>query len=574
MALQSLTTHSDKHWRGLTKAGAGTLSVGGANTFTGGFSHNSGTVRVNSTTALGAANSPVTLANGVTLSTTAGTARTLTYAFTIDGNITLGQVAGGTAAVTLAGTVNLNGATRTLTVVNATDTVSGIISNGGIIKEGSGILALTGANTYSGSTTINAGQLNLNGTSTLGDGTGALNLAGGRLNSTANRSVSTAPVPNPLNLMADSEITTSSAATTVNLNLASSSITTTAGTLTFRNDGADAATDSFEPRFSGDGFTFSRPIVIDNGSTGKTRLSSYNTNGTTQIFSGVISGSGSYNRTASTAGTGGATIFTAPNTYSGGTTINDGILTINNTTGSGTGSGTVNVNSGGTLNGSGMIGGAVVVNSAGSISAGTSAGILTLTNGLDLSTGGTNLWELAANTTNNAGVDFDQIVLTGGNLVLGGASRAHVSFIGSATFPDATNAFWQDTHQWKIISLSGTAANPGSSNFSGVDGAAGNNAGTFSTSVDGSGNILLTFTLGVSPPPPVINPALVGAGTTNVQLSWSSVAGASYTVQYKTNLNQVGWIDLTNLQATGATTTIVDNTSPVPHERYYRVISP
>ena len=52
------------------------------------------------------------------------------------------------------------------------------------------------------------------------------------------------------------------------------------------------------------------------------------------------------------------------------------------------------------------------------------------------------------------------------------------------------------------------------------------------------------------------------------------MAGASYTVQYKTNIDQVGWLDLTTLTATGTTTTIVDNTSPVPNERYFRVVSP
>jgi len=154
--------------------------------------------------------------------------------------------------------------------------------------------------------------------------------------------------------------------------------------------------------------------------------------------------------------------------------------------------------------------------------------------------------------------------------VLGGSARVSVKFTGTATFPSSTNAFWQQTNTWKIIDLTGSAANPGLTVFAFVDGAAGNNTGIFTTSADATG-IYLTFR---PIPRPSIDPNVVGAGTTNAQLSWSSVGGVTYRVQYKTNLNQIGWLDLTNLAATGTTTTIVDNTSPAPAERYYRVISP
>src|SRR5690606_37931691 len=113
--------------------------------------------------------------------------------------------------------------------------------------------------------------LNINGSSTLGDGTGIVNLSGGTLNSTANRSAINAPVANPIHLTADSKITTTSSSGTVDLNFTSSSISATAGTLTFRNDGANDPTDSFEPRFSGGDFVFDADIVIDNGAVGSTR---------------------------------------------------------------------------------------------------------------------------------------------------------------------------------------------------------------------------------------------------------------------------------------------------------------
>ena len=93
--------------------------------------------------------------------------------------------------------------------------------------------------------------------------------------------------------------------------------------------------------------------------------------------------------------------------------------------------------------------------------------------------------------TGVAGTDFDQIVLTGGTLALGAQSTLDIRFIGSATAPDTNNPFWQSSHTWKIISLSG-GSNPGQSNFGRVMNGS-YAAGNFTTSVDGSGNIVLTF---------------------------------------------------------------------------------
>ena len=102
---------------------------------------------------------------------------------TVNGNITLNNNRGatgntgnvveisGTGAANT-GTLDLGGATRTITV-ESTNTgvnlpgsdanIETVIQNGGIIKEGSRALILSGTNTYTGGTTVNNGEVNLQG---------------------------------------------------------------------------------------------------------------------------------------------------------------------------------------------------------------------------------------------------------------------------------------------------------------------------------------------------------------------------------------------------------------------------
>src|SRR5439155_10043857 len=103
---------------------------------------------------------------------------------------------------------------------------------------------------------------------------------------------------------------------------------------------------------------------------------------------------------------------------------NAGTLLANNTSGSATGSGAVNVNSGGALGGSGFITGNISVASGGTAAPGSSFGKLTTRN-FSLSSGATFEVELGtSNTSANAGVTFDQIALTnsGSVFTVGGAT--------------------------------------------------------------------------------------------------------------------------------------------------------
>lgn len=103
--------------------------------------------------------------------------------------------------------------------------------------------------------------------------------------------------------------------------------------------------------------------------------------------------------------------LTQASTYSGGTTVTQGTLLANNSTGSATGTGAVTVN-GGTFGGTGSASGAVAINTTGVLSPGASVGTFG-TGALSLNTGSTFAYELNTNSVNgdllnaNGDLSFD-----------------------------------------------------------------------------------------------------------------------------------------------------------------------
>lgn len=97
------------------------------------------------------------------------------------GTLTLtGNVTADGFAVIEDGTLSLGGSTRTFTVGDTSAPallISAIISDGGasagVVKAGAGELRLSGANTYTGTTAVNAGLLGVNNATALGAATGA-----------------------------------------------------------------------------------------------------------------------------------------------------------------------------------------------------------------------------------------------------------------------------------------------------------------------------------------------------------------------------------------------------------------
>ena len=139
------------------KQGTGTLTLAGANTY-------SGATKINEGTLLAGADevipdfSPVTIAANAKIDLTGRSE-------------TIGSLAG-------AGTVNLTNAVLSAGRLGTNTTFAGAISGGGqFVKVGGGTLTLTGANSYTGGTTIEAGTLQLSGAGTVG--TGGVDTTGG-----------------------------------------------------------------------------------------------------------------------------------------------------------------------------------------------------------------------------------------------------------------------------------------------------------------------------------------------------------------------------------------------------------
>ena len=414
----------------LTLQGSGgETGLGGVNTFTGGIIVNSGhTLSISRDVNLGSASNQVTL-NGSTLAIedgadSAGNAYAATFAtsrqINLNGSGTI-DVANTAEALLFDTTKGPNAATRAanlaaLGVHTNTLTANGLITGSGqLIKTGAGTLVLTNSgNNFTGGTTINGGTLSSSASAALGAASGSLTInPTGVLQATGSYSTSrvvTLGGSGGASSGGTLDVTGANVMTRTGVISGSGSLTKT-GTGTLSLTAANTFTGDFY--INGGTVTVNNSqslgpqptlgsalysVHMANGTTLQTVISSYGgnrqfelvsgtatfdvTGGFTQQRNGLIYGAGGLIK----AGTG-TQILTNANTYTGGTTINNGTLQVNNTSGSATGTGAVTINSGGILSGSptpaapfnvpGSISGAVTVNAGGMLQAQT-GGTLTL----------------------------------------------------------------------------------------------------------------------------------------------------------------------------------------------------
>jgi len=180
---------------------------------------------------------------------------------------------------------------------------------------------------------------------------------------------------------------------------------------------------------------------IDNTVAGTPTLTVGNNNQTSS-FGGVIkntTGTLALTKTGS-----GVLTLTGASTYGGATNVNAGTLLVSNTTGSGTGSGAVNVGASGTLGGTGTITGAL--NVTGVLSPGASIGTLA-SGALSFLSGSTYQYQINSDVATSAGADL-QIVT--GALSLAGTVNLSLSNLGVASIAPGTvfSLFNYNTGSW------------------------------------------------------------------------------------------------------------------------------
>lgn len=159
---------------GLTKSGAGALTLSGANTYTGATSITSGKIVVASTAALGTTAGSTSVTSGGALGFSGG----ITYSTAEPVSIAGTGVGSAGAIENVSGTNSFAGpvAMASASTIGATAgqlTLSGVVSGAfALTKVGPGKLVLSNNNTYTGTTTVSAGTLVVNGNHN-GTGSGA-----------------------------------------------------------------------------------------------------------------------------------------------------------------------------------------------------------------------------------------------------------------------------------------------------------------------------------------------------------------------------------------------------------------
>ena len=392
---------------GLTKIGIGSLTLSAANLYTGLTTVSAGTLVLGDTSN--------TLVNSGNISVEGGTlslgtnSDTVNFVSLVSGSIT--------------GTGGVLSATTGFEV--SSGSASAILGGAGnLSKLLSDTVILTGANTYTGGTTV---------------GEGALVLAGGndRLLTSGIVTIGSPELAGKL-VLGDS----SAASNQTLKGLLSDGLTgnviggngTTNSVLTFNP--ADTTSYTFGGVLGGGGTNENKLSLLKSG-LGTQQLDGVNTyTGNTTVSAGTLTlgVDGSINSSAiitvGNAGSSGAILDTTAKT--GFTILNGQILK---------GIGTVNVGTDKSL----------TIDSGGIYSPGNSPGVQTVDGNLHFTTGSIFEWELTANTSDQGTAPawiYDQVVGNGGTLTIDDGAIFRIILKGTGSTVDYNNNFWDSAQQW------------------------------------------------------------------------------------------------------------------------------
>lgn len=333
--------------------------------------------------------------------------------------------------------------TTTVTVAQAVNTTfGGVIQDGttralALLKSGPGILTLTGTNNFSGGTEVQGGTLKLGAAGTLPDtqtvlvNGGTFDLSGFQY-SLAGVVLASGQIVGGVMTGAFYDVRSGLVASALAGNAGLTK--TTAGTVTLAGSNTYTGGSSIlegtlllaaDERLANGGAVMLAGGTLNLGgfqeTVGTVQLGGGTiTNGTVTasaylLQSGTMAATLAGSATATKTGTG-TVWLTAASTYSGGTVVSGGTLRVNNTVGSGTGSGAVQVYNGGKLGGNGSISGPVSIHSGGRLAPGNSVGTNTVAT-LTLNSGSVLEFEFRPDLSAN---DFTIVTTPGGLTIHGG----------------------------------------------------------------------------------------------------------------------------------------------------------
>jgi fibronectin-binding autotransporter adhesin len=446
---------------GLTKVGSGTLTLTGDNTYTGVTTVSAGTLVAGSDTALGTIASATTVNSGAALEL--GNGVDVAEAVSIAG---VGGLKLNTGSATLSGNLTLTADARVTVGTNATLTSSGTWTGAyTAYKMGAGNLVLNGTN--SGATTTNlsvsSGNLYITDESNLVGGTLTLNTgSSGSLTVTGSDvtiskaialGVSGGRIVNANALSMSGVISGTGALTKAGAgrlalsgtNTFSGSLSVTDGTLAFGANNNISSTSGLTldggTLASTATVTYAKAITL--GANGGT----LNLSSGSMTLSGVISGSGRLTSTSTNAGT--ALTLSGINTYTGGTTLNSGILQFNND--NAIGSGTLTIEGGKvragiasrTISNDLVLGGTLTM---------SGSNALTFTGGVDL--GGA---DRTIDNSITSNLTFSGVMSNGSLTIAGSAGTGAVILSGTNTHTNTTISGGNTTTNSNSLSIASDA---------------------------------------------------------------------------------------------------------------------